>query len=61
MTASLLRTKTCIPHVRAKVVSRPRLVDMTPLALKVENRLTTVTGIWFDDTPVTLEDWAGTP
>ena len=61
MTAPLLGTKTYIPDVRPKVVSRPCQVNMTLLAIKADNQLTTVYGTWLDDTPVALEDWPGTP
>ncbi len=37
------------------------LVNMTLLALKADNQLATVYTTWFDDTPVTLENWPGSP
>ncbi|MBN1811140.1 MAG: transporter substrate-binding domain-containing protein [Anaerolineae bacterium] len=37
------------------------LVNMTLLAMKADNQLATIYTTWFDDTPVALEDWPGSP
>ena len=37
------------------------LVNMTLLAIKADNQLATIYTTWFDDTPVALESWSGTP
>ena len=37
------------------------LVNMTLLAIKADNQLATIYTTWFDDTPVALENWPGSP
>jgi ABC-type amino acid transport substrate-binding protein len=37
------------------------LVNMTLLAMKADRQFGTIYSTWFDDTPVALEDWPGTP
>jgi polar amino acid transport system substrate-binding protein len=37
------------------------LVNMTLLAMKADRQFGTIYSTWFDDTPVALEDWPGSP
>ena len=37
------------------------LVNMTLLAMKADRQFDTIYSTWFDDTPVALEDWPGSP
>ena len=34
---------------------------MTLLAMKADRQFDTIYSTWFDDTPVALEDWPGSP
>jgi ABC-type amino acid transport substrate-binding protein len=37
------------------------LVNMTLLAMKADRQFGTIYSTWFDDTPVALEEWPGSP